>query len=289
MLDIVPIARALLLDHIADGMIVVDRQGLVVDANPAAEPLLACAMADALGRPATEVVHAYEGLVPADPAAIDPAAVRTIHVQDAGATRAFEVVATRVPSGGGDAGTLLVFHDVTSRERLHAHLAATARTDPLTGLANRRVLAERIDDALRAATRTGLPVGLLLLDLDRFKAINDTLGHHAGDQCLVSVARRLECCIRPGDTVARLGGDEFVVVLPDLESAAAAEAVANRIVECVSGPIEVAEEWISIAASVGVHIVSDGSGSADDLLRRADAAMYTAKRDPGRHLVLSAS
>ncbi|GAA3303805.1 sensor domain-containing diguanylate cyclase [Dactylosporangium vinaceum] len=160
---------------------------------------------------------------------------------------------------------------------LTAELTRRALHDPLTGLGNRALIGERMVQALARARRTGSRVGVLLIDLNGFKPINDTLGHEAGDELLRAVAGRLTHCVRLEDTVGRLGGDEFVVVLEDLPDLAAAARVAERVVEAVAKPIVVDGHELPASASVGVAISNDAS-LPDELLRQADSAMYTAKK-----------
>ena len=170
--------------------------------------------------------------------------------------------------------------DITDRKVFEAQLSHQALHDPLTGLPNRALLSDRLERALRLGDRDSRPIAVLFLDLDRFKVVNDSLGHAAGDAVLVAVARRLESVLRVGDTAARFGGDEFVV-LCDNTTPEQAGAVADRIAAALSSPITVGSTDLVISASVGVALADRGSHSASELLRDADAAMYSAK-DLGR-------
>ncbi|WP_433218789.1 diguanylate cyclase domain-containing protein [Dactylosporangium sp. CS-047395] len=160
---------------------------------------------------------------------------------------------------------------------LTAELTVRALHDPLTGLANRVLIGERLVQALARARRTGRHVGVLLLDLNGFKPVNDTLGHEAGDELLRAVAGRLTHCVRLEDTVGRLGGDEFVVVAEDLPDLYAAVRIAERVVESIDRPVIVNGHSLPASASVGVALSNEAS-LPDELLRQADSAMYTAKR-----------
>ncbi len=151
-----------------------------------------------------------------------------------------------------------------------------AMTDALTGLPNRTLLAERTAEALE----DGAQVALLLFDLDRFKEVNDTLGHHVGDQLLQVVGTRLTAAVRPGDTVARLGGDEFAVLLPETD-ARHAEDTARRLLEEVAAPIRLEGLLVDVGASVGVAVAPEHGCSLDELLQHADVAMYLAKETGG--------
>ncbi|MBV9537548.1 MAG: EAL domain-containing protein [Acidisphaera sp.] len=155
-------------------------------------------------------------------------------------------------------------------------IAFLAGHDALTGLPNRALLADRVEQALLASRRAGTSVAIYCLDLDRFKDVNDTLGHAAGDTLLRTVATRLLGCVREGDTVARLGGDEFAVVQPDLRDPSDAESVASRLVDIAREPIELDGQQVLIGVSVGIAL-SDGQGDGNDLVQQADVALYQAK------------
>jgi diguanylate cyclase (GGDEF)-like protein len=152
-----------------------------------------------------------------------------------------------------------------------------AHHDELTGLSNRKLLIRRTNDALAQAARSGATVGFLLLDLDRFKEVNDTLGHPVGDRLLQFVAHRLTHSVRPGDMVARLGGDEFAVLLPSVKEAAAAREVAARLRAAVSEPIRIDGMSFDIEASVGIALYPGDATGFELLLQHADVAMYLAK------------
>ena len=160
-----------------------------------------------------------------------------------------------------------------SEERLR-HLS---QHDVLTGLPNRFLLNDRLRISLKRAGRFDSTLGLLMVDLDGFKEVNDTLGHHAGDIVLCEVAARLRRAVRETDTVARLGGDEFIVMLPDLHLAAEAESIAGKIVSAISEPIDVDNTTVNISVSIGVCTSPDETNDAEKLLQCADAAMYQAK------------
>ncbi len=172
----------------------------------------------------------------------------------------------------------LVFQikDVTARRDAELRLAHQAMHDDLTGLPNRLLLRDRLEQACARAERAGTHVAVLFVDLDDFKDVNDTLGHLAGDRVLVEVAARLRSSMRGGDTVARLGGDEFVVVCDGLSEPAAAGAVADRITHALAGPMSAGDSEVEVTASIGITVVG-GTGLREDVLRRADTAMYQAK------------
>src|SRR6266498_841687 len=171
---------------------------------------------------------------------------------------------------------LLLFVLLRRNPLMRVEIAQRALYDPLTGLANRTLFADRLSHALGGAIRHGRPVTILVMDLNGFKAVNDTFGHGAGDQLLIVIADRLRESVRPTDTAARLGGDEFAVLL----EAAVPEAVrvADRILERLRVPIDIEGRELFVDASIGIAESPSGSVSAEALLRDADAAMYTAKR-----------
>jgi diguanylate cyclase (GGDEF)-like protein/PAS domain S-box-containing protein len=174
--------------------------------------------------------------------------------------------------------------DVTERKHAETALAHQALHDALTGLPNRTLLHDRLRQATLAATREAQPFALLLLDLDRFKEVNDSLGHHAGDTLLKQVANRLRQALRPADTVARLGGDEFAILLPRMDVVSASLAAA-RIIEALEAPVSLDEHDVVIGASIGIALHPEHGEDADMLLRRADMAMYRAKQNRGGYAV----
>ena len=192
-----------------------------------------------------------------------------------GSWRHVETIATNLLGEPTIAGLVLNSRDVTERTALEGQLAYRALHDPLTDLANRVLFGDRVEHALARARRHGEHTAITLLDLDNFKAVNDSLGHAAGDDLLVVVAGRLQQCVRPGDTVARLGGDEFAVLLEEtveIESLGAAD----RMIEALRQPVVVAGRPIVIQVSIGVASSRDAS-DATTLMRNADLAMYAAK------------
>jgi diguanylate cyclase (GGDEF)-like protein/PAS domain S-box-containing protein len=200
-----------------------------------------------------------------------------IQLRRPGQSRLIDVEVTSVPvTYNGRAGVLSILHDVTERKQLEDQLAHQAFHDPLTNLANRVLFRDRVEHALQRAVRgTGSP-SVLFIDLDNFKAVNDGLGHSAGDWLLIEVAGRLSNCLRPADTVARLGGDEFAVLLDD--ETAKAEKVAERILDAFRTPFSVQGTDIVVTMSIGIAALLPHQG-ADDVLRNADLALYRAKGD----------
>jgi diguanylate cyclase (GGDEF)-like protein len=185
-------------------------------------------------------------------------------------------------------GYVVMAHDRDTALAAQQASAHAAHHDPLTGLPNRALLVDRLEHALATARRTGTAVGVLFLDLDGFKQINDVWGHHAGDQLLVHAAAQLSDIVRDGDTVARFGGDEFVVVCEGLPAGGDGavptqelETIADRVRVALARPTRIGDRETGLSASIGVAVGVDGA-DVDALLRAADHAMYQAKRQlPG--------
>ncbi len=185
-------------------------------------------------------------------------------------------------------GFVLIGRDITVRAEMEEALQHQALHDALTGLPNRTLLHDRLGHALLAARREGTPLTLLLLDLDRFKEVNDTFGHHVGDALLVEVAARVQGALRASDTVARLGGDEFAALLPG-DDAAGAERAASSILAALDAPTAVEGHAVHLAGSIGIALSPTHGADAATLLREADIAMYVAKRTHRGHAVYDAT
>lgn len=160
-----------------------------------------------------------------------------------------------------------------------AALARLAHHDPLTGLPNRTAFLERLEQAVALARRHHSQLALLFIDLDRFKPVNDSLGHDAGDQLLQEVALRLRSSVRQSDVVGRIGGDEFLVLLSDVDSRESVTRVAQKCIEAMAAPFRLGDSSVHIGASVGIALFPDHGASSTELITRADAAMYDAKNE----------
>lgn len=186
-------------------------------------------------------------------------------------------------------GATVTFVDISSRKAAEAEIETLAFYDPLTKLPNRRLLMDRLEQALVISRRNKLEGALIFIDLDNFKSVNDTLGHDVGDNVLQQVAERLSKCVRAGDTVSRLGGDEFVIILRDLSAdpvhaASQAESTGNKILAALSAPYQLeSNEWIS-STSLGITLLNNSDASADELMKQADIAMYQAKKSGRNNL-----
>ncbi len=174
-------------------------------------------------------------------------------------------------------GRFWSFRDITERKQAEEKIWVQANFDSLTELPNRFMLIDRLNYEIKKSHRTKKLVAVLFLDLDRFKEINDTMGHGMGDQLLIETARRLKHCIRDVDMVARLGGDEFTVILTDLDKAADIERVANSILSALSAPFKLGDKQAYISTSIGIALAPLNGDSSEQLLKHADQAMYSAK------------
>lgn len=277
------------LRSIADAVITVDTEGRVTFFNPVAESLTGVSAAEADGQRLEDVFAVAERGPPRPP--IEELAARGTQVDEGtllardGRRRRIEERRSPLRDGEGRiAGWTLVFRDVTERKEREDAMRRLAYRDELTGLPNRTSLLDRLSLEFAHAQRNRTSLGVLYLDLDGFKQINDELGHHAGDHFLRAVSARLRGVLRAGDTVARLGGDEFVVVLPGLGNAGEARAVAQKVLDAIGQPLEVEGRVVRPGASIGVAVHPDDAGEVETLLRRADKAMYRAKQLGGRRL-----
>jgi diguanylate cyclase (GGDEF)-like protein/PAS domain S-box-containing protein len=202
-----------------------------------------------------------------------------------GEWRHMETVGSNLLDDPNICGLVFNVRDITERKTLEQQLTRLAFHDPLTGLSNRALFYKRLEHALASVGRTGEQVFVLLVDLDDFKIINDTLGHDAGDVLLVTIATRLKSCIRAVDTAARLGGDEFAVVLERTGSPEIAAAIAERISDALRIPFALPGREVFVRASIGIASSRLAGNNPDDLLRNADLAMYVAKaRGKGRYV-----
>lgn len=249
--------------------------------NPAWTKLTGFSIEETLGRKAA----AFMEYAPGEGSASEEShSAREITIQTKRGTKhIFEVAFASGPSGDGFADSFGILHDVTERKQLEERLERLAMHDPLTDLPNRRLFLKCLRDSPPWSETGSGPVSLLFVDLDRFKTVNDTLGHEAGDSALVAVAGRLRGCVRAEDFVARLGGEEFVVLMAGV-GVREAERAAERVLEIFERPFSLGADGrhTSLAASVGVSCATTPELRPEDLLRQADLAMYRAKNRGGR-------
>lgn len=275
-----------ILTSVAEGIIAINDDGRILSANPAAEKMF--------GFPSGKLV----GL---DLGALMPTGLREHHQRffDAYMSGLFPTMMNRMVEGQGlrQDGSVFpmeisvselrqgrsrmftaILRDISERKENEDRIRRLAHHDSLTGLPNRNLLTDRMNHALARVKRHGGRMAVLYVDLDRFKPINDTLGHEAGDAVLREVADRLTACVRGSDTVARVGGDEFVVVVEEIGRSSEAALVARKIIDVLSRPIDYQGHKCTIGASVGGALFPDDGETMDDVCKAADVAMYQVKR-----------
>ena len=248
------------------GILVVDAEGRIRFANAAAQQLLNRSVEELLGLPFG---------VPSTTLRQEMAVLRKDGSAGTAEMSATQTLWEQQPAH------LVMLHDITDLKEAESRARFLALHDALTGLPNRRLFLERLDHGLRQAHGSGGRVAVLFMDLDRFKPINDSLGHEAGDAVLRTVAKRIEQSLRASDTVGRFGGDEFAAVIPSVETVADVDAVLRTLQRCFDAPMRVAGDELYVRASIGAALYPDDGSDANTLLRRADDAMYAAKRGGG--------
>lgn len=276
-----------LVRHASDLVFIVDAHGAITYATPSVDALLSLSEEAVIGRRFLELVHpkdrqraAYQFGRTEDNERNDSCRRVELTLVAGDVVRDVEWRTQRLVDDPAIAGTVVTCHDITDRKRAELDLAHSAMHDSLTGLPNRALALDRLQHLLARTGRNGTISAVLFVDLDRFKLVNDSTGHAAGDELLVQVATRLSAVTRPGDTLSRFGGDEFVVVCESLASPEDAVQVAMRVLDGMQAPFEVSGQEMFVTASIGIAIAEPGD-DAGDLLRDADAAMYRAK-DQGR-------
>ncbi|CAK0742021.1 diguanylate cyclase [uncultured Gammaproteobacteria bacterium] len=280
-------------NSVAEGILIFDRELVVRSANPASGVILGCQPAELIGQP---LVLETAAEIPDDflREARDQALAdghwqgeRTL-LRRTG--EAFPSALSLTSAGHSQYGHaeyfVLVCTDISQRRRIEERIRYQANYDALTTLPNRWLLRSRLEQAIERARETGSRVAVCFLDLDRFKPINDSMGHRAGDELLRLAARRLRNCVRLMDTVGRLGGDEFLVVATDIAERSAATFVAEKIRYSFSEPFELQGKEIFCTASIGIATYPDDGDNVDTLIRNADQAMYHAKRGQRNHYCL---
>ena len=266
-----------ILESAADAIFIADTQGHYQYANQAAVRLLGYQHTELLKmsigdiaapKHKIEALRAFQRLLEGEPVQME----LDLRHRD-GYVIPVEINAARLPDGRAFGA----FRDITERKRQQQAIWHQANFDPLTGLPNRNLLHDRLERAVAQARRKQCKVGVILLDLDGFKWINDTVGHDTGDAVLIAVAHQLAACMREQDTVARLGGDEFVLVVQDADNTEDVQYVADKALAALNAPVEIGERKFFIAASAGITLFPDDADDPRTLIRNADIAMYKSK------------
>ena len=273
-----------ILDHAADAILTIDLDGLVESMNPAAERMFGYPIDEIVG---TDVDRLMEP--PDDDDLAAPGSGARITTRSGlqlgrevvgrrrdGSTFPLELSVTEVELGDRTICTV-VARDVTERKAFERRLTHQGTHDALTGLPNRVLFMDRLAHALATASRSQRPMAVLFCDIDRFKVINDSLGHTAGDALLFAVAGRFRAALRTSDTVARFGGDEFVILAEELADEADAVIVAEKLAEALREPIAIGRQEIVVSSSIGIAVADPETATPETLVRDADVAMYRAK------------
>ncbi len=277
-----------LLDALGEGVYGVDHRGICIFANPAALKMLGYREDEVLNTDQHALFHHHR----ADGTPYPEQECPIYQSLADGKSRSgeelfwrkdgssFPVALTVSPNvtGEGREGAVVVFHDITERKLSDERIQHLAQHDTLTDLPNRALLADRLQQAIACARRDKQLVALMFIDLDRFKPINDTLGHVVGDWLLQQVAIRMCGCVRDSDTVARIGGDEFVVLLRVIDSIEDAVMVAEKIHHALNQPFNLAQQSLLISCSIGITVYPDQAKDEKEMMDFADIAMYQAKQ-----------
>jgi len=274
---------ATVLEHIADGVMVIDVHGKIVATNPAFTQITGYTESEAVGNHSnlTRMTGADAGFHEAPWADLAETGfwrgeIRNLRKNGEAYLEWLTVSAVR---DDHDAVThyVCVFSDITKVKESQDKLDHLAHHDPLTGLPNRLLFHDRLQHAMARAARGQHQLAVMFIDLDRFKTVNDTLGHHVGDELLKQVAGQLAGCLRDGDTLARLGGDEFIVLLEDVDGAHGARQVAEKLMQLFERPVLVSDYELFVTGSVGISLFPQDAVDMNVLIRNADVAMYQAK------------
>jgi diguanylate cyclase (GGDEF)-like protein/PAS domain S-box-containing protein len=270
-----------LIETSLDVMMVIDMDGLITDVNRAAETATGTTRSQLVGShfsasfSAPDSAHkALERLFPDGIVRDLPLAIAR---PDAIPTQVSCNITPYRDAAGQICGAFVVARDVTEMRQVQTMLEFQASHDALTALPNRRRFHEHIQRSMAESGVSGRPVAVMLLDIDDFKDVNDTLGHAAGDELLQTIAGRLAQCLRATDTVARLGGDEFAMLIDDFEQVEDIHRIADKVLQTVTAPIQLDGNEVTVSCSIGVSVFPHDPGDADSLLRNADTALYRAK------------
>ncbi len=274
-----------ILASVAEGIVTVNDSGRIESANPAAERMFGYGRGRLAGRDLLDILpmdardrhqrffDAYmSGLFPT----LMGRLVEGIGLRADNSTFPMEISVSELRQGRNRLFTAIL-RDISERKENEERIRKLAHHDPLTGLPNRNLLNDRMNHALARMRRNSGRMAILYVDLDKFKPINDTLGHEAGDLVLREVARRLESCVRSSDTVARVGGDEFVVMVEDVQRPSEARQVARKILDVLAEPVTYQGHECAVGASIGAAMFPDDGTTIDEVCRAADVAMYRVK------------
>jgi diguanylate cyclase (GGDEF)-like protein/PAS domain S-box-containing protein len=276
------------LKSIGDGVITTDIDGKVVYLNPAAEKLSGWTTKDAVGRHIAEVFRIIDPVTrQAVPQPVESALYgnditrlpqsRILVHRDGSESTVDDTCAPIHDPHGKVIGAVVVIHDVSAVRAMSLKMAHVSQHDALTDLPNRVLLNDRLSQAIALALRNNKKTAVLLLDLDRFKHVNDMLGHYVGDRLLKEIAKRIKGCMREADTVSRQGGDEFIILLQEVSDTIGTARAATQVLSLIAQPYFIDDHEVHITGSLGISVCPDDGEDADTLIKHADAAMYQAK------------
>ncbi|MEO3679162.1 EAL domain-containing protein [Rheinheimera sp. FR7-31] len=279
------------LNAIGDAVIATDTAGLITLMNPIAERMTGWREKEALGKPITDVMN----LVDADSqqSVTNPIFIALTEKRIVAMALNCQLIPAGSPEGmavedsaapifdhtGNLLGAIIVFHDVSQARALALKMSFLANHDQLTGLPNRILLYDRIHQACRLATVVGRQVGIVLIDIDQFKYLNDSLGHQIGDQLLLQLSKRLQDVLQPEDTLARIGGDEFVLVLPDVSHVEQISNLTQSILRLARKPFRIDDDKYTLTVSMGISVYPTDAANEEELMRHADVALFKAKQE----------
>ncbi len=286
-LQLTPKAHHLIIESIADGAIILDGQGRIVEINPACCQMIGCDPKSILEKRLIDLPGQWSQLASYYKITHNQSVLTTIMTDNDGEIT-YEARIMEIPTlSNHPSGKIILLRDYSERSKSEKRLQQLAFYDPLTGLPNRTLFYDRLEQALVRHRRYQTSTIIIFLDLDGFKQINDTYGHAGGDEILCQVSKRLEKHSRESDTVSRLGGDEFVILLNDLQDQDEWKSYVERLLDLFSQDFQVSENvLVTVTPSIGVAIASIHGETADDLMRYADLAMYQAKRDGGNTVAI---
>jgi diguanylate cyclase (GGDEF)-like protein/PAS domain S-box-containing protein len=274
---------SMVLENSSEAMFVTDADGIIVEVNPAFTKLTGYPASEAIGS-SPSILHSGKH-EPSFYKAMWAELNKNGHWQGEIWNRRkngeifaeWQTINTVYNDDGSVHRHVALFSDITEKKKSEELIWAQANFDQLTGLPNRRMFRDRLTQDLKKAHRAGLGLALMFLDLDRFKEVNDSLGHDQGDALLMEAAQRIANCVRESDTVARLGGDEFTIILSELDDRAGVERIATDILRSLAQPFELGDDVAFVSASIGITLYPDDATSLEDMLKNADQAMYVAK------------
>ncbi len=275
-LDVLPVARESAIELMHEGFAVVDNRGRIVDLNKAMCDITGFQQSDLHGQPLPGIIvnqlNAKGNYLDLREEHIE------IELDQKDGLRYYSAHVSVLKNGGGASSHVLILYDITERKKNEEAIKQIAYYDSLTGLPNRSLFSDRAEMALAEAGRYKRKMAIMIVDLDKFKIVNDTYGHDAGDQVLQDIAARLTHAVRRVDTVSRLGGDEFLVLLPEIANEEIVDRIAHRIIRASATPFNFTSNEIPLTISIGISLYPEDTDDLNSLVKYADVAMYYVKQ-----------